>query len=141
MSRLIGIVVLMVAVAALAACASGGGQPAAGVTGNAANGQALFQQTSLAGNPGCVTCHSTTAGQTLVGPSLAGIATTAEQTIKLPDYHGKAKTGEERIRECIMDPSAYIVPGFSAGVMPANWGQVLSAQQIADLVAYLETLK
>ena len=72
------VVGLMVAVLALAACGGGGGgasQPAAsGGAGDAAAGKALFAQTVIGSNPGCVTCHSLEAGKTLVGPSMAGIA-------------------------------------------------------------------
>ena len=57
------VVGLMVAVLALAACGGGGGaasQPAAsgGGSGDAAAGKALFAQTVIGSNPGCVTCHS-----------------------------------------------------------------------------------
>ena len=63
-------------------------------------GQALFRTTP----PGCFTCHSTAAGVTLVGPSLANIATTAAQRIKDPNYHGKATDAASYIRESIIDP-------------------------------------
>ncbi len=122
----------------LAAC--GGGQAGGAAAGDAANGQKLF--TSGKGSaPACSGCHSVTAGQVLVGPSLSGIATQAAQQIKGPNYKGQAKTAEDRIRECIVSPNTYVVPGFQPNVMYANYGKDLTSSDIDDLVAYLTTLK
>ena len=41
------------------------------------------------------------------------------------------------ISESISDPAAKITPGFPAGVMPENYGQTLTPQQLQQLVAYL----
>lgn len=95
----------------------------------------------------CKACHSLKPGEVLVGPSLAGIATQAAERIKAPDYKGQAKTPEEYIRESIQQPNAYIVepdkyaasPGVSK--MPANLGNLMSAQDLADLIAFLMTQK
>lgn len=138
---------LLVVSLVLAACGGGGGEGSmskgeeAAVTGDAARGEALFKEATIGGAPGCASCHSLQPGQTLVGPSLAHVATEAEQIIKSSDYKGKAKTVEEYLRESIVDPNAYVVKGFSPNVMYQNYGKDLSAQQIADLVAFLKTLK
>ena len=105
-------------------------------------GEALFTRSP----PACFSCHSTQAGVTMVGPSLAGIATIAAQRLGSPDYKGTAKTPEEYIREAIVRPSAYVVPGptFSAGgqsIMPGVYEQVLKREEIDHLVAYLATFK
>ncbi|HID34605.1 MAG TPA: cytochrome c, partial [Anaerolineae bacterium] len=73
----------------------------------------------------CVTCHSIEPGKTVVGPSMAGIAS----------------KGEDFIRESIVNPDADITEGFPAGTMPQDYGQKLSEEQINQLVAYLMTLK
>ncbi len=118
--------------------------------GNPERGRALWDQevkfASGAAAP-CKACHSLKPGETLVGPSLAGMATIAAQRIQAPDYKGQAKTPEEYIRESIQQPNAYIVnpeqfaaaPGVSK--MPANLGNQMSAQDLADLIAFLMTLK
>ena len=48
-------------------------------------------------------------------------------------------SAEEYIRNSMVNPSDYLVEGFP-DVMAKNLAQVLSSQDIADLVAYLMTL-
>jgi nitric oxide reductase subunit C len=105
-------------------------------------GQALFQQSP----PGCYACHSTTPGVNLVGPSLSGIATRAAAQIGAPGYAGHATDAAGYVRESILAPNAFLVPGptFSSGavsMMPAGYGQSLQPAQVDALVAYLLTLK
>jgi nitric oxide reductase subunit C len=116
--------------------------PAAASTNPIAMGEALFSQSP----PACFSCHSTQPGVKLVGPSLAGVGTRAAQVLADPNYKGTAKTPEEYLRESIVHPSAYIVPGptYSAGglsVMPAAYQDILKPDDIDHLVAYLATLK
>ncbi|HID34674.1 MAG TPA: c-type cytochrome, partial [Anaerolineae bacterium] len=67
----------------VAACGGGGKEaPGGDMDPNAAAGKALFEQTTLEGNPGCVTCHSIEPGKTVVGPSMAGIASKGEDFIR-----------------------------------------------------------
>lgn len=105
-------------------------------------GQALFRSVA----PSCAACHSVAPGVNLAGPSLAGIATRAAQQIESPDYKGEAKDAAGYIRESIIHPSAYVVPGamYSANgqsFMPATYGHDLKPEQIDQLVAYLSSLK
>ncbi len=122
------VIVLVLALAAflVSACGGGGGKSASGGgDADVAAGKALFEKTVLEGNPGCVTCHSTEPGKTVVGPSLAGIG----------------NKGEDFIRESIINPDADVTEGFPAGTMPQDYGQKLSEEQINQLVKYLLTLK
>ena len=48
-------------------------------------------------------------------------------------------SAEEYLRQSILEPDAYIVEGFPAGQMLPNLGEILSPQQIDDLVAFLLT--
>lgn len=91
--------------------------------GNAKAGAALFT------SQGCGGCHTFKPAGTngTIGPDLD----------KLAQYAKTANQGslETFTQESIANPSAYIEKGYS-NVMP-NFGQSLSAKQIADLVAYL----
>jgi len=42
------------------------------------------------------------------------------------------------ISQSISDPNAKITPGFPSGVMPSNFGQILTPPQLQQLVAYLQ---
>jgi cytochrome c oxidase cbb3-type subunit 2 len=103
-------------------------------SGNAQNGQALFA------SQGCAACHSLKPDEKIVGPSLAGIGKTSADRIKAPDdgHKGKATTAELYIEESILDPSAYVVPGFP-DAMVKDFPKKLNTQQLADIIAFLQT--
>lgn len=66
--------------------------------------------------------------------------------VKAPDYHGKGTDAASYIRESILDPSAYVVPGptYSSkgqSMMPPGFAQSLTPAQVDAIVAYLMTLK
>jgi mono/diheme cytochrome c family protein len=97
---------------------------------------------SLAESLGCTGCHVLSA----VGPAWMaqgqepGIGSRAAARIGQSDYTGGATTAEEYLVESILQPQAYVVPGYESVQMPPNFGQRLTAQQLSDLVAYLLTL-
>jgi mono/diheme cytochrome c family protein len=107
--------------------------------GDPANGEALT--VSL----GCTGCHITAA----VGPAwLAegdangqGIGTRAEARFQADDYSGAAADAHQYLFESIVAPDTYVVPGFAPGLMPKTYGETLSAQDMADIIAYLQTLE
>jgi mono/diheme cytochrome c family protein len=112
--------------------------------GDAARGEQLFAQQvkqASGSNASCRACHSLVPGETLTGPSLAGVATRAETRVA-------GETAEQYIRQSIQQPNAFIVPddpkfkqanGKSA--MPDGLGNLMSDQDLADLIAYLLTLQ
>ena len=117
------------------------GPAPAGATGDAARGERLF------GTLPCVSCHDVSkpwpGGD--ICPNLGNIATEAARLVRSREYRGKAKTAADYIRESIVDPNVYIVPGAAyraangKSVMPADFGTTLTGAQIDDLVAYLMT--
>ena len=107
-----------------------------------AQGEALFRTSP----PGCFVCHSTAPGVQLAGPSLAGVGARAAATLQAAGYTGAASDAQAYLRESIVQPSAYLVPGalFSANgrsFMPDNFQQLLKPEQVDQLVAYLLTLR
>ena len=99
--------------------------PTVGPTGNASRGRTVFISS------GCGACHifrpAGTTGK--VGPNLNNLAASAQRA--------NQGTLAQFTRTSIVDPGAYVAPGFPAGVMPATFGQTLSPQQLADLVSFL----
>ena len=92
--------------------------------GNAANGKSLFTANS------CSSCHTfAAAGATgTIGPNLDGLKESAQKAGQPLDAF---------IHTSIVDPNAYITPGYHPNIMPQNFGTTLSASDIADLVAFL----
>lgn len=94
---------------------------------------------------GCVGCHVTaTVGPAWLAdshPSGAGIGTRAGEIVNASDYAGGATNAVEYLREAVVNPNAYLSTGFTAGVMPAIYADSLTAQDVADIIAYLETLE
>jgi mono/diheme cytochrome c family protein len=103
--------------------AGGGAAASIELPGDPKAGQAVF-----AGKGTCVACH--TAGPVVggkIGPDLSNLAGT--QTL---DY----------IMGKILNPASKgVVAGYPAGVMPPTFGQMLTAREFTDLVAFLMTLK
>jgi len=139
--RILFFLLVSVMLIALAACGGGnggnnaGGEEAAPI-GDAANGERLFTSATIGPNnaPGCITCHSLEPDVVIVGPSQYGLETRAETRVP-------GLSAEEYIRQSIVEPNAYIVEGFTEGVMYQSYGTDLTEDQINDLVAYTLTLK
>lgn len=75
-------------------------------------------------NNGCDTCHTLAAANAggVTGPNLDEV---------LPGQSAAM------IEESIVDPNAHIAKGYSANVMPPNFGTLISANEIEALVKYL----
>jgi len=123
---------LLLLIALLAGC--GGSEE--GSDDAVAAGKALFNQTVIGENAGCVSCHSLETDMVIVGPSMAAFALEAEK-----GGEDLGITAEEFIRQSILEPNAVIPEGFSPDTMPQNWGEVLTGEQIDNLVAYLMSLE
>lgn len=94
------------------------------------DGAELFSMKALGGSPGCVTCHSLSPGNVLVGPSLAAVGERAGSRIAGLD-------AASYINQSITNPKAHIVDTFDGPEMPENYAEILSDQQIEALVDYL----
>lgn len=138
----IALIVVIVAVALIAVRRVGPWRRAAGTPrGDAARGAKLYETLP------CLSCHDVSrpwpGGD--ICPNLGNIATEAARIVRSADYHGHAKDAAGYIRESILEPNAYIVPGPSyrqadgQSVMPKTFGETLSPSDLDDLVAFLLT--
>jgi len=115
--------------------------PAAAAGGDAERGAGLFARLP------CASCHDITrpspGGE--ICPNLGSIGVEAGRRVASAAYRGKAKDAAGYIRESIVDPNAFIVPGPNyrtadgQSVMPKTFAALLSASDLDDLVAYLLT--
>jgi cytochrome c oxidase subunit 2 len=74
---------------------------------------------------GCGGCHTFEAAKTsgTTGPNL-------DESLKGKDA--------DYIEESIVDPNSEVASGFAPNIMPQDYGSQLSAQEVADLVAFLQ---
>ena len=79
---------------------------------------------------GCSGCHTLTAAK--------ATGTTGPDLDKLVSYAKQAKQPLTAfVHESIVDPDAYIQPGYPKGVMPQDFGQRLTKSQLDALVTFL----
>jgi cytochrome c oxidase subunit 2 len=81
---------------------------------------------------GCGACHtfSDAGSSSQTGPNLDELAQVA----------GEREPGtpaEDYVRQSIVDPNAFVVEGFDEGIMPQNFEQQLSPEELDALVEYL----
>jgi hypothetical protein len=95
-----------------------------------------------AGKRGCTACHGPGIGPAwLPSDEMPGIGERAQTIFTQDDYTGNATSPEQYLFESIVQPSAYIVEPFSDNVMIDQSGILMSAQEMADVIAYLLSLQ
>jgi len=106
--------------------------------GDAEIGQSLAQ-----GQLGCAACHTLST----VGPpwaatgGLPGLAVRGPIRIQQADYSGNATSGDEYLIESVVEPNLFVVEGYAASVMPTDFGERVTLQDMANLLAYLKTFE
>ena len=104
--------------------AAGGGQQASQLTGDALGAQLFVSGNPDTGAIGCGSCHTMKAAGAsgTIGPNL-----------------DKELTADpaSAARESIVDPNKEIIPGYSANVMPTNYGTALTKPELDALVKYV----
>lgn len=114
--------------------------------GDAASGEALVAA------QGCIACHipnPDTPDAVLAGPAWVasaaadgkGVAAHADERFTTGDYTGQATSAAAYLYESIVNPGAYVVPAYVAGVMPPTYASTLTEQNLADIIAYLQTVE
>lgn len=102
----------------------------------------------------CGACHTIPGlrnAEGKVGPKLSDMQTRAARVLQREGYTGTATTLKEYIRESILAPNTYLALECPAplettipcvpGIMPQNFGERLTAQQLETLIDYLVRLK
>lgn len=97
--------------------------------GDPARGQELYD-----GEANCGTCHRVDTEDVFVGPSLKTVANRAA-------YKRPGMDAVTYLYNVIVNPDATINPLTKPGVMPSTFEVKLTEEQIADVIAYLLTLK
>lgn len=96
----------------------------------------------------CGTCHMIPGIQNangMVGPDLSNIPAMAQDAMQSGGYSGSAKTTADFIKESIMNPGAFVASKCPtgpciAGVMPTNFSDTLTQDEIDAIVQYLNGL-
>jgi hypothetical protein len=99
------------------------------VSGDPLNGQVLYD-----GDLGCSGCHIS---DTPIAPATEGTYTRVIE-IRLKDPLLADYTPQQYLVESIVQPAHYLVPDYK-NVMVNNFGERLTLQDMADLIAFLES--
>lgn len=113
----------------------------AGAAGDAANGQTVFNTAHTLPDGvswACSACHSVDSSEmVMIGPGLYNVSVRSQT-------YDVGMTPEEYIHNSIVNPQDFTAPHPQGAQwplqMPHGFGEVLSEQEINDLVAYLMTL-
>ena len=97
-------------------------------------GAELFQTYQATAGFACSTCHNANSEARLIGPGLLNVASRAETRVE-------GQSAIDYIYTSIVNPSEFVVPDFPDGLMPQNWAEVYSDDEIYDIIAYLLTLE
>jgi cytochrome c oxidase subunit 2 len=85
---------------------------------------------------GCIACHSLD-GTPLVGPTWKGLY---GETVELTD--GTTVTADDAyLEKSILEPNAQISKDFPPNVMPATYHDLLTNDQVMDIVEFMKTVK
>lgn len=98
--------------------------------GDVSAGEVIFHE-GKGSAPACVNCHAAEPGPFALGPVMTGISERAGSRID-------GMSTEDYLHQSIVHPGDYIVSGFRP-VMPSSYGENLTEQDIADIIAYLMT--
>jgi hypothetical protein len=86
---------------------------------------------------GCLDCHRLDGQGSRVGPDLDRIGLRAEELFQKLGFD----SAPDFVRQSLLDPDAYVEPGFPKGIMPKTYGDKLRASEFENLVKYLSSLK
>jgi hypothetical protein len=103
---------------------------------SAERGLVLFTTMQKKAGFACITCHYPYTEERLIGPGLQRLSD------RVPEYNPQSSVAGY-LRTAILNPDEFIVPAeppYSAHVMPRNYGDIFTEEQINDLIAFLMSL-
>lgn len=103
------------------------------VSGDPAAGQELFNQYIDEAGFSCANCHLVDSEERLVGPGMLGLGELAETRVDGQD-------AVEYLHNSIIHPNDYVLETYPENLMPGVYADVLTDEQLDNLVAYLLTL-
>ena len=123
--------------AALAAVSLLSGGSGAAWAADAAAGEQVFKKV-------CTTCHSSEPGVNKTGPSLFGVSGRKAGSSDFPRYKGLAGADftwdAAKLDTYLQDPKAFVIANTQNKTTAMTYS-LKDAQQRADVIAYLQTLK
>ncbi len=100
------------------------------IVGDLTNGETLYTSAQYA----CASCH---AGGVAAPDTTGTWDRVVNERLALDQFAGY--TPEQYVIESIVLPGNYIVPGYAADAMPNNFGERMPLQDLADIIAYIES--
>jgi cytochrome c2 len=97
---------------------------AAMASANAANGEVLYQ------SQGCMGCHSLDPNVQMTGPTWHNLGNVAVSRVP-------GMSPAMYLDTSVVNPSAHVVTGYPDNIMPKNYGEILTIQDQADLIAFM----
>ncbi len=88
---------------------------------------------ALMSSPTCIGCHSLDPAAMMTGPTWHNVGDISVAHAMAAGLPGPA----EYLHQSIVNPGQFVVPGFTAGVMPGTYGDSLSQDDLATLISYL----
>lgn len=107
------------------------------VVGDPTRGETIYNNrgfSQLGERLGCSACH---VGGVQAPPTDAQWVDIPQTRLTMPQFAGYSI--EKYLVESIVNPTAYLVPGFEGVVMPANFSERMSIQDMADIIEYVHS--
>lgn len=124
------VAVLVVFAFLVSACGSGASVESSTVPAADLPGREVYLRNNY-----CVGCH-TTLGGPATGPTFLGLFGSEVEL----ESGETVVADDEYLRTSIVDPTAQVVAGFSADLMPDFFGETLSEEDIDNVIEYIKSL-
>ncbi|MFQ3647194.1 MAG: c-type cytochrome [Anaerolineae bacterium] len=107
------------------------------LTGDPDRGRGLYEGTVRSASNNRLACSSCHMGGAQAPATNEKWNNFLNVRLQLPDFAGWSP--EKYFIHGVIYPNEYVVPGYASGVMPGNYISQLSAQDLADMIAYVKS--